>query len=42
MERKKTVMGLLWFLLLLLGWLQPFVVQAAEEEQVRVQVAGLV
>lgn len=42
MERKKILIGLLSFLLFLLGWLQPFVAQAAEEERVRVQVAGLV
>ncbi len=42
MERKKIVIGLLSFLFLLLGLLQPFVVQAAEEEQVRIQIAGLV
>lgn len=42
MERKKVAIGLLSFLLLLLGLLQPFVVQAAAEEGVKVQVAGLV
>ena len=42
MERKKIAIGLLSFLLLLPGLLQPFVTQAAGGEQVRVQVAGLV
>jgi len=42
MERKKIVIRLLSFLLLLLGLLQPFVTQAAGEERVQVQVAGLV
>ena len=42
MERKKIAMGLFSFLLLLLGLLQPFVVQAAAEEQVKVHIAGMV
>lgn len=42
MEKTKRVKGLLAFLLLLSGLLQPFVVQAAAGEGVKVQVAGLV
>jgi hypothetical protein len=42
MEKKKIAMGLLSFLLLLLGLLQPVLVQTAEAERVQVQVAGLV
>jgi hypothetical protein len=42
MENKKRAIGLLAFLLLLLGLLQFLPVQAGAEERVRVQVAGLV
>ena len=42
MEGTKMTRGLLAFLLLLSGLLQPFSVQAGAEERVRVQVAGLV
>jgi len=42
MEKKKIVMGFFSILLLLPGLLQPFVVQAAAGEGVKVQVAGLV
>jgi hypothetical protein len=42
MERKKIALGVLSFLLLLLGLLQPFMAQAAAEEQVKVHVAGMV
>lgn len=42
MERKKIAMGLFSFLLLLLGLLQPFVVQTAAGEQAKVHIAGMV
>ncbi len=42
MERKKIALGVLAFLLLLLGLLQPFMAQAAVEEQMKVHVAGMV
>lgn len=42
MERTKKAIGLLAFLLLLVGLFHPFVAQAAAGEGVKVQVAGLV
>lgn len=42
MEKRKMAMGLLAFLLLLVGLLHPFVAQAAAGERVKAHVAGLV